>query len=65
MLHQTLTRQRKELNSLVAQYARVQGRPHSHAHAALRRECGGPPVAQATTEQLDARIRTIKRWLGR
>ena len=65
VLHQTLTRQRKELNSLVAQYARVQGSPHSHAHAALRRECGGPPVAQATTEQLDARIRTIKRWLGR
>lgn len=64
-LHETLARQRKELNSLVAQYARSQGRPHSHVHAGLRRECGGPPVARATTEQLAARIRTIKRWLGR
>lgn len=64
-LHRTLAAQRKELNSLVAQYARVQGTPHSHVHAALRRDCGGPALAQCTSEQVDKRIGTIKKWLGR
>ena len=62
-LHRSLAAQRKELNLLVAQYARLNGKPHSHVHAALRRECGGPPLAQCTTEQVDKRIRTIKEWL--
>ena len=50
-LHRRLAAQRKELNSLVAQYARLQGSPHSHVHAALRRECGGRrwPSAPATS----------------
>lgn len=63
-LHRRLAAQRKELNSLVAQYARLQGSPHSHVHAALRRECGGPALAQCTSDQLDKRTRTIRKWLG-
>lgn len=64
-LHRQMADKRKELNSLVAQYARVKGTPHSHVHAGLRRECGGPPLGQATSAQIDSRIRTIKKWLGR
>ncbi|MGD8214194.1 DEAD/DEAH box helicase [Aestuariimicrobium sp. Y1814] len=62
-LHRALESRRKELNSLVSQYARVSGRPHSHVHADLRRECGGPPLGRATTDQVDHRIATVKRWL--
>ncbi|MBK8464116.1 MAG: DEAD/DEAH box helicase [Nigerium sp.] len=61
-LHRALATRRKELNTLVAQYARVKGMPHSHVHAELRRQCGGPALAQATTEQVDARIAMIRDW---
>ena len=63
-LHRALEQQRKELNSLVSQFAASSGKPHSHVHADLRRECGGPPLARATTDQVDHRIRTVRRWLG-
>lgn len=62
-LHRALEGQRKELNSLVAQVARVKGMPHSHVHAGLRREAGGPALAQATTDQVQARIRLARQWL--
>jgi hypothetical protein len=61
-LHRALEARRKELNSLVAQYARATGRPHSHVHAELRRQCGGPPLGQATTEQVEQRIVMIRSW---
>ena len=64
-LHRALANQRKELNSLVAQLARLEQRPHSHVHADLRRECGGPPLAQATTEQVAERIARARAWLKR
>ncbi len=64
-LHRALASKRKELSSLVAQYARSAGVPHSHIHANLRRECGGPPVAQASQEQVDARIAAVRGWLRR
>ena len=64
-LHRALANQRKELNSLVAQLARLEQRPHSHVHADLRRECGGPPLAQATTEQVAERIARARAWLRR
>lgn len=64
-LHRALANQRKELNSLVAQLARLEQRPHSHVHADLRRECGGPPLAQATTEQVTERIAKARSWLRR
>jgi hypothetical protein len=31
-------------------------------HADLRRACGGPPLPQATAEQIQARIDTIRLW---
>ncbi|MFC6359323.1 DEAD/DEAH box helicase [Luteococcus peritonei] len=61
-LHRALETKRKELNSLVSQYARSRGIPHSHVHAELRRQAGGPPLAKATTDQVDARIRLVRRW---
>lgn len=64
-LHRALATQRKELNSLVSQLARLEQRPHSHVHADLRRECGGPPLAQATTEQVAERIAQARKWLRR
>ena len=54
---------RKQLNSLVAQYARSRGVPHSHVHADLRRQCGGPPLARATSEQVEQRIAQIRTWV--
>ena len=63
-LHRALETRRKELNSLVSQLARVRGVPHSHVHAGLRREAGGPPLAQATTQQVEARIALARQWLA-
>lgn len=62
-LHRAIAAKRKELNSLVAQVARTKGTPHSHIHADLRRECGGPKLAQATSFQVDQRIELARRWL--
>jgi len=63
-LFRALEGRRRELNTLVSQVARVRGVPHSHVHAGLRREAGGPSLAQATTEQVDARIRLARQWLA-
>ena len=60
-LHRTLREQRQLLNSLVGLYARQSGEPHGAVHAELRRLCGGPPVAQATVAQLQARIELLRR----
>ncbi len=61
-LHRALETKRKELNSLVSQYARHKGIPHSHVHAELRRQAGGPPLAKASTDQVDQRIQLIRKW---
>jgi len=53
---------RKQLNVLVAAEHHRTGRPHGQIHAELRRLCGGPPSAQATIEQLESRIATIRSW---
>ncbi|HEX6074454.1 MAG TPA: DEAD/DEAH box helicase [Micromonosporaceae bacterium] len=53
---------RKQLNTLVAAEHHRTGRPHGQIHAELRRLCGGPPSAQATIEQLESRIATIRSW---
>jgi superfamily II DNA or RNA helicase len=47
---------RKQLSGLVAAHAARSGRPHAEIHAELRRRCGGPPTAQASVDQLRARI---------
>jgi superfamily II DNA or RNA helicase len=53
---------RKQLNMLVAAEHHRTGRAHGQIHAELRRLCGGPPSAQATIEQLESRIATIRSW---
>jgi superfamily II DNA or RNA helicase len=60
-LYRTLKEQRTLLNSLVGMRAKLTGEPHGLVHAELRRECGGPAVAQATVSQLQARIDLLRK----
>lgn len=53
---------RKELSKLVSAYSAKTGRPHAHIHTELRQACGGPDVARASLEQIEARILKIQRW---
>jgi len=53
---------RRELNSLVAMRNHRTGQPHGVIHGDLRRQCGGPPTAMATVEQLAERIATLRAW---
>ena len=53
---------RKELNGLVAAWNHRTGQPHGVIHADLRRACGGPPLPQATADQIRARIDMIRTW---
>jgi hypothetical protein len=50
---------RRQLNTLVGAHHHRTGIPHGKIHAELRRICGGPASAQATIEQLEARIAAI------
>ena len=59
---QALAALRKELNGLVGAWSHRTGQPHGVIHADLRRACGGPPLLQATADQIRARIDTIRRW---
>ncbi|NKY53296.1 DEAD/DEAH box helicase [Nocardia vermiculata] len=52
---------RRELNSLVAMHHHRTGKPHGVIHGELRRECGGPPTALATADQLSQRISALRR----
>ena len=61
-VHRRTAALRKELNSLVAAWARRTGQPHGVVHAELRRHGGGTDVARATAEQLQARIDTLRGW---
>ncbi|MDD9205882.1 DEAD/DEAH box helicase, partial [Georgenia sp. 10Sc9-8] len=53
---------RKELSSLVSAWARRSGTPHGVVHTELRERCGGPEVALARTEEIEARIELVRRW---
>ena len=53
---------RKELNGLVGAWHHRTGKPHGMVHAELRAACGGPASAQATAQQLQDRIETIRTW---
>jgi superfamily II DNA or RNA helicase len=59
---QALASLRKELNGLVGAWSHRTGQPHGVIHAELRRACGGPPLPQATADQIQARIATIRSW---
>ena len=61
--HRALAAQRKELNQLVSAYARQKGYPHANVHLDLRRACGGPDLASASSEQVVERIEKIRNWL--
>ncbi len=63
--HERLGVLRRELNGLVAAWNHRTGQPHGVTHAALRRECGGPPASVATEEQLQLRIDRIREWAAR
>ncbi|WP_018155423.1 DEAD/DEAH box helicase [Demetria terragena] len=60
--HRALAAQRKELNALVAAYARKSGRSHATIHHDLRTTCGGPTLDRASTDQVTARIEKIRKW---
>jgi len=62
-LYRNLKEQRTLLNSLVGMRAKLSNEPHGLIHAELRRVCGGPPVAQATVTQLQARIDYLRRGM--
>jgi superfamily II DNA or RNA helicase len=53
---------RKELNGLVGAWSHRTGQPHGVIHAELRQACGGPPLPQATADQIQVRIATLRRW---
>jgi hypothetical protein len=64
-LYRTLREQRTLLNSLVGMRSKLTGEPHGLIHAELRRLHGGPPVAQATVAQLQARIDHLRLGIRR
>jgi superfamily II DNA or RNA helicase len=59
---ESLAALRKELNGLVGAWSHRTGQPHGVIHAELRKTCGGPALPQASAEQIQARIDTIRRW---
>ncbi|MBU3751786.1 MAG: DEAD/DEAH box helicase [Mycobacterium sp.] len=58
--HGRLRELRRELNALVAATHHRTGRTHGAIHNELRRICGGPPVAAANSDQLQARIEAVR-----
>lgn len=62
MDHRQQAELRKELAQLVGAWARRSGQPHATVHAELRRRCGGPEVALAAPEQLQARVAMLRGW---
>ncbi|HZN78153.1 MAG TPA: DEAD/DEAH box helicase [Mycobacterium sp.] len=59
-MHGQLRDLRRELNTLVSIAHHRTGKPHGWIHNELRRLCGGPPIAAATTDQLKARIEAVR-----
>ena len=60
--HRAVPALRKELNGLVGAWHHRTGIPHGAVHTELRQACGGPLAAQASAEQLQARIDLIRAW---
>jgi superfamily II DNA or RNA helicase len=63
--HERVGALRRELNGLVAAWHHRTGQPHGMIHSDLRRAVGGPPAAQASAEELQARIDLIRDWAVR
>ncbi len=60
-MHGQLRDLRRELNALVSATHHRTGKPHGWIHTELRRRCGGPPIAAATREQIQARIEALRK----
>ncbi|MGZ4513888.1 MAG: DEAD/DEAH box helicase [Mycobacterium sp.] len=60
-MHGQLRELRRELNTLVSATHHRTGKPHGWIHSELRRRCGGPPIAAATRDQIQARIEALRR----
>lgn len=60
--HRRRAAARKELSGLVSAWSRRSGTPHGVVHTELRNKCGGPEVALARTEEIEARIALLRRW---
>jgi superfamily II DNA or RNA helicase len=60
-MHGQLRELRRELNTLVSATHHRTGKPHGWIHGELRRRCGGPPIAAATREQIQARIEALRK----
>jgi superfamily II DNA or RNA helicase len=58
--YEHVTALRRRLSAMVSAYALAKGRPHGWVHTELRRRTGGPPTAQATADQLEARIAALQ-----
>ena len=64
--HRRLKDLRSELSKMVSAWAARTATPHGVIHNELRTKCGGPAVAQASEDQLTARIALLQRWfIGR
>ncbi|HEX6936153.1 MAG TPA: DEAD/DEAH box helicase [Actinomycetes bacterium] len=63
--HRAIPALRKELNVLVGAWHQRTGVPHGAVHTELRQACGGPLAAQASAEQLQARIDLLREWAVR
>lgn len=59
-MHGQLRDLRRELNTLVSATHHRIGKPHGWIHNELRRRCGGPPIAAASREQIQARIAALR-----
>ncbi|OBK46538.1 DEAD/DEAH box helicase [Mycobacterium sp. 1081908.1] len=59
-MHGQLRDLRRELNTLVSATHHRTGKPHGWIHNELRRRCGGPPIAAATRDQIQARIEALR-----
>ncbi|RFS82008.1 DEAD/DEAH box helicase [Actinomadura spongiicola] len=56
---------RRELNGLVGAWNHRTGQPHGVIHTELRRSCGGPPIAQASADDIRKRIAKIRDWAAK
>ena len=60
--HRALKEDRNRLQTLVGAWSRRTGKPHATVHVELRKACGGPAVAEATRDQVRARISKLEGW---
>ena len=60
--HRQLKEMRNKLAKNVSAYSLKSGKPHGVIHNEMRKICGGPAVAQASAEQIQARLDKLADW---